>query len=289
MKIELDKYYTNKVLASKLTEFTLDFIGRDNINTIIEPSAGNGSFSNYLFDKYEKYKILAYDIQPEENRIIKQNFLDLDLKYNDKCLIIGNPPFGERDNLTKFFFKKSITISKYIAFILSVNNLNNTKQLYHYDLVHSEDLGILKYSNRNIHCCFNIYERPKNDKLNKSYNKYKLDSIKLIHKSDRLPKEDAGIWFQKQNDYDIAIGMWGNTGKVFDIIDTQSGTFYKIKINLKEEIKNKVLNVIKTYDWVNMKKHISVSFICKNDIWKVLREEIPELNEDYKAKQLFNF
>jgi len=66
MKLYLDKYYTPVDLAIKLVEQTLDFIGRDNINTIIEPSAGNGSFSNYLFDKYSsKYKILAYDIEPE--------------------------------------------------------------------------------------------------------------------------------------------------------------------------------------------------------------------------------
>ena len=97
MKINLDKYYTDTKLAEGLIEDTLNFIGKDKINTIIEPSAGNGSFSNYLYDNYSNsYKILAYDIEPENDTIIKQDYLKLNLLYNDKCLIIGNPPLKSK-------------------------------------------------------------------------------------------------------------------------------------------------------------------------------------------------
>ena len=48
MKIENDKYYTPKELAKRLINKTFDVIGKDNISEIIEPSAGDGSFSSQI-------------------------------------------------------------------------------------------------------------------------------------------------------------------------------------------------------------------------------------------------
>ena len=183
-KIVLDKYYTPSNIAIELIEQTLNFIGRDNIDTIIEPSAGNGAFSNYLFDTYShKYKILAFDIQPEEDRIIEQDFLKLNLQYNDKCLIIENPPFGVCNVDILHFFNKSITLGKYIAFILPISQLNNTNSIYKYNLTYSKCLGILNYSDRNLHCCFNVYEQPQSGILNKKISN-KIEGIDIIYKRD---------------------------------------------------------------------------------------------------------
>ena len=44
-KISLDKYYTPQDLAKSCIERVYDIIGKDNIKQVIEPSAGNGSFS----------------------------------------------------------------------------------------------------------------------------------------------------------------------------------------------------------------------------------------------------
>jgi predicted RNA methylase len=157
MKIELDKYYTPIEKSIELIEFTLDFIGRNKIDTIIEPSAGNGSFSNYLFDKYsDVYKIYAFDIKPEEERIKEQDFLKLsNFRYNDKCLIIGNPPFGKSNNLVTAFINKSIKLSKYVAFIIPISYLTD----YKYNSIYGEDLNVMKYSDRDVHCCFKIYDK----------------------------------------------------------------------------------------------------------------------------------
>ena len=38
-----------------------------------------------------------------------------------------------------------------------------------FDLIESVDLGILEYSGMKVHCCFNIYIRPKNG-INKKPN-----------------------------------------------------------------------------------------------------------------------
>jgi len=271
MKIENDKYYTNSDLSIKLTEFTLDFIGRDNIDTIIEPSAGDGGFSNYLFDKYgDKYNIKAYDILPEEDRIIKQNFLNIIPVYNSKCLILGNPPFS----ILKPFFNQCFEIGEYIAFILpiSMEDNSNTYITFKYDLIHSENLGVIKYSGRDIHCCFNIYKRP--SILNK-YKKYKTNKFELFTDSKQL------------TDYDFKVQRLGeNIGKICG--DTIK-SFYYVKLNTTDtELIDKIKNVFNTYNWLSIKTFVSIPYLGSNDIYKVLIQEIPEL-QDNKIKQLFNF
>ena len=84
-KIELDKYYTPTDLAKYCIDKTFEVIGEENITDIIEPSAGNGSFSNLL-------ECVAYDIEPEHESIIKQDYLELKLEYRKGRLVIGNPP-----------------------------------------------------------------------------------------------------------------------------------------------------------------------------------------------------
>lgn len=153
MKIDNDKYYTQPELAKRLINKTFEVIGRENITDIIEPSAGNGSFSNQL-------NCTAYDIEPEGEGIIKQNFLKLEIPYKPGRLITGNPPFGKSNAMSVKFFKKSCTLGDYIAFIQPISQLNNNLQMYYFDLIYSEDLGIVKYSDRELHCCFNIYKRP---------------------------------------------------------------------------------------------------------------------------------
>lgn len=63
-KIELDKYYTPMEIAHYCIGKTFEVVGEENISEIIEPSAGNGSFSKQL-------KCIAYDIEPEHESIIK--------------------------------------------------------------------------------------------------------------------------------------------------------------------------------------------------------------------------
>ena len=44
-KIDLDKYYTPIDIAKYCIDKTYEIIGRENIIEVIEPSAGDGSFS----------------------------------------------------------------------------------------------------------------------------------------------------------------------------------------------------------------------------------------------------
>lgn len=67
-KLKNDKYYTPVELAKYCVDKTNEIIGKDNITEYIEPSAGAGVFLDFLDKPY-----LAYDIEPEDDRITKAN------------------------------------------------------------------------------------------------------------------------------------------------------------------------------------------------------------------------
>ena len=166
-KIKNDKYYTPPDLANYCWDKVLEVIGEENISEVIEPSVGNGAFLNHPTQIVH----FAYDIEPEctsdITKIFKADYLTSDIKYLYGRLVLGNPPYGEHMNMAQKFFKKSIQIADYIAFILPISQLNNTRSMYEFDLVYSEDLGIKHYTDRDLHCCFNVYKRPENGELNK--------------------------------------------------------------------------------------------------------------------------
>ena len=109
-KIYLDKFYTKKDIANKCLALIPNF---DSYETIIEPSAGDGVFSKQINN------CIAYDIEPDCESIIKQDFLLLNKIEGGKKIFIGNPPFGERTLLAKKFIQHSIILgAETIAFIL---------------------------------------------------------------------------------------------------------------------------------------------------------------------------
>lgn len=263
-KIKNDKYYTSPELAKYIVDKTKEIIGEENITEYIEPSAGSGVFLNYLDKPYK-----AYDIEPEDNRIVKQDYLELDLEYKKGRCIIGNPPYGDRMYLAQKFYKKSIQISDYIAFILPISQLNNKNSLYEFDLIHSEDLGKQLYSDRKLHCCFNIYKRPKGE-LNKRPSN-KLKDVEIIRQDSKK--------YNDIKDYDIRMCHWGDgtAGKILtDENETYSGE-YKIIIH-NENLKDRIKDVIINYNWKEEIDRIAMRSIKQYHIVNVLKEKIPEIN-----------
>lgn len=75
MRIEKDKYYTPIEIAKRCFDKTIEIIGYNNITEIIEPSAGDGSFSSlWPF-------CIAYDIEPEHPDIAMVRIKQYDI-YN---------------------------------------------------------------------------------------------------------------------------------------------------------------------------------------------------------------
>ena len=127
-KNKLDKFYTKSSIA-KLCLSQLDLSQYD---FILEPSAGNGSFSHLIPNCY------AIDIEPESEDIIKQDFFLYEPENKNKILVIGNPPFGQQSNLALRFFNHAAEFADTIAFILpkSFKKISLQNQLDNYIHLH---------------------------------------------------------------------------------------------------------------------------------------------------------
>lgn len=264
-KIQNDKYYTSPKVAKYIVNKANAIIGKENITEYLEPSAGAGVFLDFLDNSY-----LAYDIEPEDNRIIKQDFLKLELGYRKGRCIIGNPPYGRGNTMSVKFFKKSIKIADYIAFILPISQLNNTQQMYEFDLMHSEDLGMQTYTDRELHCCFNIYCRPINGVLNKKPN-YKLKDVNVVEYrrggNTTIPKG-----------YDFSMGTFGAgcVGKIPREIGQYALECY-FYIN-NDDYRKEILEILKNTDWKSIAKGTANTYrLPQWRIYKHLKEQIPEI------------
>ncbi len=266
-KLDLDQYYTSyddmEYCVNKAWDVIKD-LGYE-VSEFLEPSAGEGVFSNYLATS--GLDVIAIDIEPKGEDIIKADFLTYDLEYKEGRFIIGNPPYGARLNLAQKFYKRAIELGDYIAFILPISQLNNTQFLYEFDLVHSEDLGKLVFSNKKkVHCCLNVYVRPKNG-LNKKI-PTKLKDITII-RQDKHGYEDI--------EFDIRMCYWGDAtaGKILKEGESYSGE-YKIIIHNKE-LKDDIINLLSTIKWENEIDSVAMRRIKQYHIIQVLKKYIPNI------------
>ena len=268
MKIVDDKYYTPIHVANQCWEKVKNIIGLENISEVIEPSCGDGSFFHYMYMKPD----FGFDIKPEcvGANILTQDYLTINMPYKKNRLIIGNPPYGSRMNMAQKFFKKSVELGDYIAFILPISQYNNTQSLFEFDLIYSEDLGEQIYTDRKLHCCFNIYKRPENSKLNKRPNS-KLDFIRI--------KRNDSKGYNELTDYDIRMCGWGDgsAGKILSPTDKLYACEYKIKI-LDEKNCDKIVKFFNEFDWNSFTNGIAMKRLKQFHIIDVLKKQFPELS-----------
>lgn len=153
-------------------------------NTIvIEPSAGNGSFSKQIPN------CVSYDIKPESEDIIEKNFYNLVLDEN--TTLIGNPPFGSRSKEAISFFNHGASFNiKTIAFILPITfkKWSVQKQLHpNYSLVNEKLLPANSFLSNNkdfsVRCVFQVWQRNDIAKLNLR-----------LKKQPPIKHEDFEIW-----------------------------------------------------------------------------------------------
>lgn len=258
-KIANDKYYTPQHIVDLVIQRTKEVIGLDNITEFIEPGAGNGAFLDKLYELGKP--VYAYDLCPEREDIKEQDYLLLREEYKKGRCIIGNPPFGRANCYIKKFFNKSIKISDYIAFILPISQLNNNNELFQFDLIYSEDIGIQIYSGKKIHCCLNIYKKPISLKV-KPVNK--LKDIEFI-----------GWRKSKTIKSDFKIICYGN--RMGDVVfDEEYSNCVGVVVKNKS-LKFKVIEVLNTCKWREMYHNISTPNLLQWQIIKYLKEQIPEL------------
>lgn len=206
---KLDKYYTKE----STVELCLNMIKKHiNINTddlIIEPSAGNGSFIPGIKSLTSNFKF--YDLEPENDEIIKQDYLLYDYaiikKSFDKIHIIGNPPFGRRSSLAKKFIKISCEFCNSISFILPKSfKKDSFKKTFplNFHLIFEIDLPEKSFlvcdKEHNVPCVFQIWEK-------KMFNRFVTEKLKPLN----------FIFVEKNNNPDISVRRIGINAGTIDL------------------------------------------------------------------------
>jgi len=192
----------------------------------------------------------------------------LELLYKKGRCIIGNPPYGVSNTLAVKFYKHAIQQGDYISFILPISQLNNNMQMYEFDMIHSEDLGVQSYSTIDVHCCLNIYKRNENGYNKKP--KYDLIDVSLVE----TRKNKHGFDKIVPHNYDFTICTFGSIGVLCN--ENQYATQLYITINnnnLRHIIKETILNA----DWKTIYPMTKVPRLKQWQIYKYLKQQIPNI------------
>jgi hypothetical protein len=234
----IDKFYTNLDIVKiciKYIKQKLLINYEDDL--IIEPSAGNGSFICEIKNMCLNY--IFYDIEPENNDIIKQDYLNFDhniinSKYKN-IHIIGNPPFGRQLSSVKKFIKKSCLFADTISFILPRSfKKDNVKKIFDikFHLLFEFDLPKNSFTNNNkyynIPCVFQIWKKE-------IFNRKIINIIKPI-----------GFSFVKKNENpDISFRRVGSNAGIIDknIEAKNINSHYFIKFDNNNYDLNKLSNI----------------------------------------------
>lgn len=167
----IDKFYTKTEVVKKcLIEFKkikIDLLK----DVVIEPSAGNGSFTSHLLE----YNSISYDIAPEAEGIIKQDFLKLNLTegFQIPLHFIGNPPFGRQSSIAKKFIKHICKCdkTKSFSFILPKSFKKESMQRcipLDFHLISQIDIEyngfLVNGEEHDVPCIFQVWERRDNNR-----------------------------------------------------------------------------------------------------------------------------
>jgi predicted RNA methylase len=167
----IDKYYTKSSVAKQCCDIFKQYVKiNPEIDVIIEPSAGNGSFIPFLSPLCDTF--LFFDIEPESPLIVKQDYLlinPISLVNRDtltKHHAIGNPPFGRQSSSAIKFIKKSAEFCNTISFILPNSFKKESMQKHfpeYFHLIFQCDLEknsfIIGDRPKDVPCVFQIWEK----------------------------------------------------------------------------------------------------------------------------------
>lgn len=273
-KSELDKFYTDPLLAEQLIEKVMSAYDTQSNIIYIEPSAGNGSFSNLL-----PHNHIAFDIKPEHNNIQQQDWLSYDWKdINEKkfVIVIGNPPFGLSGSLALKFINKAAERADVIAFILPLsfkkdsilsrmpkNYILRTDLCGQRGITIPKDSFIINYTKYHVPCVFQIWEKTNHILLN------------CYKKNNSIISDIIEFTSKEQSDFRIQ-RVGGNAGKAFFNKDKALTSNYfvinKQKHNITNEELVKLINSLhyETIEYTTGPKSLSK------------KELINALNEGYK-------
>lgn len=169
----IDKYYTKDIAVELCLNLVKKHIQITPDDLIVEPSAGNGSFIAGIKSITSNYRF--YDLEPDNDEIIKQDYLQYDYgnikETYSKIHIIGNPPFGRQSSFAIKFIKKSCEFCDSVSFILpksfKKDSLKKTFPL-NFHLIFETDLPessfLVDGVEHDVPCIFQIWEKKRTNR-----------------------------------------------------------------------------------------------------------------------------
>jgi len=243
----IDKYYTNPTTVNLCIENIKKYVIPNDFDVIIEPSAGNGAFIAGI--KSLTYNQIFYDIEPENEEIIKQDFLTLDIRETglygteNKIHIVGNPPFGRQSSLAIQFIKKSCEFADSISFILPKSFKKdslikkvplNFHRIFEVDL--PDNSFIVNGDAHNVPCIFQIW-------VKRSYNRDAIEQIEPLNFHFVKKTENPDISFRR-------VGV--NAGTINTDCDKSIQSHYFIKFTNDKSVADNIMRLSTiTFDFNN--------------------------------------
>lgn len=271
----LDKYYTKSCVAKECIETVNRKFHFDTVfDIILEPAAGNGSFSK-LLPSFFNGTVLAYDIAPEDDTIETQDFLQLSPEKikeltTQRTLVISNVPFGKQSSLAKKFIRQSCRFAKVLAFILPRSFKKESFQKtfpLDWHCVLEEDLKKNSFKvngeDYDVPCVFQVWEQSK---VNRE-----------IHKNI-IP---SGYNFvKKEQPHDLIVrrvGFYAGKTHMVDATKTFSKeSHYFIKLLSCLDRAEEIVQRMNEHEW-HFDNHVGPRSIAKTELIPVLNDVIREV------------
>ncbi len=234
-----DKYYTNPKTVTTCMNIITKHLNIGNADVCIEPSAGNGAFIEKI--KSITQNNIFYDIEPENDDIIKQDYLALDpkdiSKKYKKIHVIGNPPFGRQSSLAIKFIKKSTEFCDSISFILPKSFKKDSLKKHFPLKFHLEteieiptNSFLINNKPHNVPCVFQIWIKKSTERTPPIT--FTPNNFKFVKKT-----EEHDISFRR-------VGVYaGELDTITENKSIQSHYFIKFHSILTEEQLNKLKNI----------------------------------------------
>ena len=272
-KIDNDKFYTKNSTA----KICIDIIDFSIYDFVIEPSAGNGSFLSQIPHANK----IGIDINPECDDILKMSWFDYAIPDTySKVLIIGNPPFGIRNNLSKKFIQHAVGFPNVytVAFILpNVYNKHTMQRVipkeYRIKTARSLPENSFEIEGKTYHvpCTFYVFEKSKGLDLRFDASLYQETTDWKYGAANRWPVTNI-------NDFNYDFYVMGASFEIKDKPKKNNRGYY-IKVNPNKDVvvvRNNFerLRVLRKQGKINEYSSVNggVAWITKPELVKIYKE-----------------
>jgi predicted RNA methylase len=258
-----EAYFTKPEVATVCVQYVNTLFPLTNFDTVIEPSAGDGSFLKSLRN-YDIKELLSFDIDPKEETIVKSDFLLLNFESTNKTLVIGNPPFGRQSSLAKKFIKHCCKFANVIAFILPKSfKKSSMTTCFSLDFhkIFERDLEpnsfIYDENEYSVPCVFQIWER-------RLYMRQTVEKVienssyKIVKKTD-----NPDIAFRR-------VGVYAGkfTYSEIEKLSCESHYFIRLNVPISENLRSK----IDALEWESVDNTTGPRSISKQELMKELNK-----------------